>query len=128
MPKFRYKKLGYIALNVTDLDRSTAFYRDVVGLDLSEEAEGAERTAYLRSGADHHTIVLSRAEEAGLKRIGWELEDEGELERAFDGFGRLGLQPTWIGDDERRALCQGPSFRLREPHTRACFEITPTCR
>ena len=29
----RYKKLGYVAFNVSDLDKSIAFYRDMVGLD-----------------------------------------------------------------------------------------------
>ena len=29
----RYRRLGYVALNVTDLDRSEAFYRDQVGLE-----------------------------------------------------------------------------------------------
>ena len=28
----RYKKLGYVALNVTDLARSSVFYRDTLGL------------------------------------------------------------------------------------------------
>ena len=32
---FRYKKLGYVALNVTDMEKSAAFYRDMVGLDPS---------------------------------------------------------------------------------------------
>ena len=27
----RYKKLGYVAFNVSDLDRSVAFYRDTLG-------------------------------------------------------------------------------------------------
>ena len=29
----RYRKLGYVELMVTDLERSAAFYRDVVGLE-----------------------------------------------------------------------------------------------
>jgi len=29
----RYKKLGYVELNVSDLDRSRKFYQDIVGLE-----------------------------------------------------------------------------------------------
>ena len=119
MSEFRYRKLGYIALNVTDLAQSTPFYRDVVGLDLSEQGD---RAAYFRIGPEHHTIVLEQAPQAGLKRIGWELENEGELEPAFDWFRQLGMNPGWLGDNERQALHQGPAFRVREPNTGACFE------
>ncbi len=34
---FRYKKLAYAAINVTDLSRSVPFYRDIVGLDLVKQ-------------------------------------------------------------------------------------------
>ena len=38
----RYRKLGYVALNVTDLKRSTAFYRDTLGLQpVESERSGA---------------------------------------------------------------------------------------
>ena len=37
MAPFRYRKPGYVALNVTDLDKSVHFYRDLVGLQLEEQ-------------------------------------------------------------------------------------------
>jgi len=33
----RYKRLGYIALNVSDLEKSSNFYYTVVGLTLTEK-------------------------------------------------------------------------------------------
>lgn len=36
---FRYKKIGYVALNVSDVDRSTDFYDKVVGLQHVEKIE-----------------------------------------------------------------------------------------
>jgi len=30
----RYKKLGYVELNVSDLEKSRKFYEDIVGLEL----------------------------------------------------------------------------------------------
>ena len=38
----RYRKLGYVELNVSDLDRSETFYRDIVGLQhVGKRADGA---------------------------------------------------------------------------------------
>ena len=34
---FRYRKLGYAALTVTELSRSVVFYRDLLGLDLVQQ-------------------------------------------------------------------------------------------
>ena len=55
-PDFRYKKLGYVALNVTDMERSVAFYRDMVGLQLNEQVE--QGPAFFSCSADHHNVVL----------------------------------------------------------------------
>ena len=63
---FRYEKLGYAALNVTSLERSVPFYRDLMGLDLVELKDDV---AYLRCSADHHNLVLYRSDSPGLKRV-----------------------------------------------------------
>jgi catechol-2,3-dioxygenase len=47
---------GHIGLNVTDLDRSTAFYREVFGFDLAGEGQdGDRRWAFL--AADGRLVV-----------------------------------------------------------------------
>jgi len=116
---FRYRRLGYAALNVSDLERSRAFYADVVGLD---EVTTIDKTSFLRCSSHHHDIILYENETPGIKRIGWELECEDDLAKAFDHFARADLNPTWISDEEANFLRQGPSFRLREPNTSLCLE------
>lgn len=117
---FRYRKLGYVALGVTRLDRSIDFYRDLVGLDLvSRDAGGA----FLRCSRGHHDLVLQEAPAAGLHRVGFELETAGDVERAFAHFESLGLAPRWLDAAQRRALMQGATFRVREPHSRLEFEF-----
>jgi len=56
---FRITRNGPIRLFVKDLDRAIAFYREVIGLALTEEAtwEG-QRCAFLRANTEHHTIAL----------------------------------------------------------------------
>ena len=42
MKMIRYKKLGYVELNVSDLEKSRKFYVDVVGLEfVGERSDGA---------------------------------------------------------------------------------------
>ena len=50
-----YEKLGYMALNVSDVGRSKEFYERQVGLQVSGESDGI---AFLRCSEDHHNIAL----------------------------------------------------------------------
>jgi len=117
---FRYRKLGYVALAVTQLDRSIAFYRDLIGLDL---VDSNAEMACLRCSRDHHNIVLYKAETAGLRRAGWELESPDDLRKAYAHFETLGLKPAWVEAAERRKLKQGESFRVREPNSQLEYEF-----
>jgi 2,3-dihydroxy-p-cumate/2,3-dihydroxybenzoate 3,4-dioxygenase len=115
-PAFRHKKLGYVALNVTDLDRSADFYESVLGLDLTARKHD---TAYLRCGSDHHNVILNRSSKPGLKRVAFELEAPADVAKAFDHFKQLGLSPIWV---DRAELHQAQTFRVREPATDLVFE------
>ncbi|HEY3019866.1 MAG TPA: VOC family protein, partial [Solirubrobacteraceae bacterium] len=61
--------VGHAELLVPDLAASTAFFTDVLGLQVSERAPGR---VYLRAWQDwdHHTLLLTEAEEAGLDHLG----------------------------------------------------------
>src|SRR4028118_239970 len=50
-------RIGHAHLKVADLDRATAFYRDVLGFEVMMEM-GAE-AAFLSAGGDHHQIGLN---------------------------------------------------------------------
>jgi 2,3-dihydroxy-p-cumate/2,3-dihydroxybenzoate 3,4-dioxygenase len=116
---FRYKRLGYVALNVTDLARSTEFYRDVVGLALTETTE--ECTA-LRCSRDHHNMLLYPAATAGLKRIGFELESRQDLDAARAYIVSLGLVIEEVSAEELKRLRTVSAFRFRVPGSGLCLE------
>lgn len=117
----RYEKLGYVALNVTDLKKSTEFYENLVGL--KRETDGPDGEVFFRSSNDHHNIVLYQAPEAGLKRIGWKVESAAELQNAFDHFTKIGLAPKEITKAEAKALGLGRAFRICEPKSGVTFEF-----
>ena len=120
----RYKKLGYVALNVTDLKRSTAFYRDTLGLQpVDNERSGAGEPQFFRCDWDHHNIMLFEGAKPGLKRIGFEMESAGELERLFQHL-KAHKQIVWeVPTEESARFHQHRSIRLHEPHTGATFEF-----
>ena len=120
----RYKKLGYVALNVTDLKRSTAFYRDTLGLQpVENERSGAGEPVFFRCDWDHHNVMLFEGAKPGLKRIGFEMESAAELERLFQHL-KTHKQNVWeVPGEESARFHQRRSIRLHEAHTGATFEF-----
>lgn len=120
MNPIRYAKIGYVALDVTDLARSVAFYERLVGLNLTA-TDGVEQ-AFLRCSVDHHNLILHRAPQPGLRRVGWELQSVEMVSAAFDFLEQAGLAPCWLSDAASRNLAQGPTFRVREPNSTLTLE------
>ena len=121
MAPFRYRKPGYVALNVSDLEKSLHFYRDLVGLQLEERA--GDDIAYLRCSDDHHNVVLYRADEPGIKRMAFELESEKDLEQARAYV----VEQNWtlhdVSAEDVAQLRQGPTFRFSVPEHSIVFEF-----
>ncbi|MGQ0619769.1 MAG: VOC family protein [Panacagrimonas sp.] len=116
---FRYRRLAYVALNVTQLDRSTAFYRDLVGLAVTE---ASDQVVALRCSQDHHNVLLYPAARPGLKRVGFELESRRDLERAREYVQGLGLAIEDVTAEELKALRTVAGFRFRLPGSGLCLE------
>src|SRR3954447_19675183 len=91
---FRYRKLGYVALNVTDVARTADYAAGLVGLEPSGDGPDGER--FFRIGPDHHSLALYPSGQPGYKRSGWELETEADVERAYGWLSDLGLAPEWV--------------------------------
>ncbi|WP_213769160.1 VOC family protein [Caballeronia sp. dw_19] len=121
MALFRYLKPGYVALNVTDPERSIRFYRDLVGLQL-ESCENAD-IAFLRCSDDHHNLVLYRSTEPGVRRMAFQLESDNDLQRAREHVASQGWPLQTLSDSECAHLRQGDTFRFRIPGFDLQFEF-----
>ncbi|MDB5577831.1 MAG: hypothetical protein JWR80_3007 [Bradyrhizobium sp.] len=117
---FRYRRLAYVALDVSDLARSVAFYRDLVGLGLDREQDGI---AYLRCGDQPQALVLKEGLTPGLARVAFELEGRADLDRAFLHLDAEGFAPRWLSSDEASELRVGAALRFREPGCGLLFEL-----
>jgi 2,3-dihydroxy-p-cumate/2,3-dihydroxybenzoate 3,4-dioxygenase len=119
---FRYRKVGYVALNVTDIARTTEFATRTFALENTGTGPAGEQ--FLSCGTEHHDVVLYQSKEPGLLRGAWELESPGDVERAHAHYEALGLKPVWLAQEEKDILGLGvwPAFRVREPTVGLCFE------
>src|SRR5258708_14209508 len=117
-----YEKLGYIAVNVTDVEKSREFYEKRVGLQYSGEGDGG--VAFLRCSEDHHTLALYRSDKPGLKRAGFEMRSEAALAVLARRLGDNGIAVTDVSAAERKLLRLGPgAFRITEPFTGSTYEF-----
>ena len=56
-------RIGHVHLKVADLDRALAFYRDVLGFELTQRY--GQQAAFLSAGGYHHHIGLNTWESKG---------------------------------------------------------------
>ena len=59
-------RIGHVHLKVADLDRSVAFYRDVIGLEVMQRY--GSQAAFLSAGGYHHHLGLNTWESQGGPR------------------------------------------------------------
>lgn len=112
-------RLGHVALETPDLEKSVWFFRDVLGL---EESDRTEETVFLRSLRDweHHTVSLTQSESSGVDHVGWRASAPEDLEAFADQFEDDGIRVQWVEENEE--LGQGEAIRFDAGHGHK-FEI-----
>ena len=55
----KVKKLGHVVFTVSDIERTTKFWTEIMGFQVSDRNEHG--MVFLRHGSDHHTIALCPA-------------------------------------------------------------------
>ena len=111
-------KLGHAVLNVSDLERSTRFYVEVLGFQISD-VYGDDMMpggmVFMRFNPDHHGVALvGGLKEAGngLHHIAFEVGTLDEVLRARDHLKKHGVPVHFEG--RRRAGCQ-LAVEFRDP-------------
>ena len=70
-------KLGHSALLVKDVDAAVAYYRDVLGLSVSEQ--DGDRSAQLSTGLDYASITLEKGAEDKIRHVAFQLDPAVDL-------------------------------------------------
>jgi catechol 2,3-dioxygenase-like lactoylglutathione lyase family enzyme len=86
-------KLGHVAFHVTDVQKVTKFYCDVLGFRVSDWL--GDNFSFLRCGTDHHTINLIETGKNKHFHTAFELRDWGHMQTACDFLSRNGYRILW---------------------------------
>ena len=89
---FHPRKLGHMNCLCADVERSSRFYSDVLGMQLTDRL-GSDGH-WLRIGNEHHVMALVQMGYSHLHHLAFEWIDMGELRVLFDHLGRHG---RWLG-------------------------------
>jgi catechol 2,3-dioxygenase-like lactoylglutathione lyase family enzyme len=79
------KKIGHVVLSVSDIERSTEFWTDVMGFKFSDRNENG--MVFLRNSTDHHSVALIQATENN------ELPKRGQV-----GFDHMALEVATVSE------------------------------
>jgi catechol 2,3-dioxygenase len=90
--------IGHVHLKVSDLDRSEAFYRELLGLEVTERVGGT--FVFMSFGGAHHDLALqghpdlppADPEALGLYHFAMEVAGERELAAAIDRLRDAGIE------------------------------------
>lgn len=108
-PPFAITRASHVRMQVTDLEKSRDFYRDVIGLVVTEETADA---VYLRGWEEtaHHSLVLERGTEAKALQVGLRVRTDDDIARAERFCADAGLRHERVELDN-----QGPTLRFVDP-------------
>lgn len=112
----RFARLGFCELQCSDLAATTAFYRDIMGLELVREDGGREDggKAWLRCSDKPFDIALCQGA-PGLSGAGFELESGQDLDRAFARLSTLDTGVRRCTPAETAALCAKQALVFTDP-------------
>ena len=109
-PPFNIIRASHLALRVTDLGRSRAFYADTLGLHVEDAGEEA---VYLRGLEErqHHSLVLHKAAAPAAQHLGFKVGSEEDLDKAAAYCKAQGMEHAFV---ERPY--QGRTLLAADPH------------
>ncbi|MGE7601611.1 VOC family protein [Peribacillus sp. NPDC097675] len=119
MSKAEISKLGHFGLVSTDLEKSLWFFKEVVGLEETDEVDGVH---YLRAWGDfeHHTLSIRAGEEAYLDHIAWRTKRREDVDIFANQLENSGIAIDWVEEGTEKG--QGKAFRFKLPSNHT-FEI-----
>jgi catechol 2,3-dioxygenase-like lactoylglutathione lyase family enzyme len=115
----RVKKLGHVVFTVSDIERTTKFWTEIMGCQVSDRNEYG--MVFLRSGSDHHTIALVPAKtrdelpkdgRPGFHHCALEVGSVSELFKIRDFLRAKGVPIVYEG---RRGAGGNPGIEFRDP-------------
>lgn len=76
--------MGHVVLHVEDIDASARFYREVIGLRLSDYMVKPYKLMFLRANPRHHSVALFQSPKPGVHHIMFEVLALDDVGRSYD--------------------------------------------
>ena len=76
--------MGHMVLHAQDIDAMSAFYRDLLGLRLSDYMVKPYRLMFLRANPRHHSVGLLQSQQNGVHHVMFEVLALDDVGRAYD--------------------------------------------
>ena len=109
---------GLIQLKVLDMDKSLPVYRDILGLDEVGKTSDGRVMLKCYDEFDHHSVVLRKADKAGLDYVGFKVICPKLLEEMVKEVEKFGYKVSEVSDNPgfgkmyKFTICTGHEFRL----------------
>lgn len=115
----KVRKLGHMVYRVSDIERTTRFWTEIMGFKLSDRNEHG--MVFLRNASDHHTIALAPVTESnplptksqvGFDHLAMEVENVAALFKIRDFLRAKGVTITFEG---RKGPGCNPGVEFMDP-------------
>jgi catechol 2,3-dioxygenase-like lactoylglutathione lyase family enzyme len=94
-PRVQPRRLAHVLMFTSDVGRSLAFYRDVVGLRLSDRSGDGIAFMHGIHGSDHHMIALAKSNGMGLHHLSWDVGSFHEIGLGAMQMADKGFSAGW---------------------------------
>jgi len=75
----RPRRLGHVVITTTDLEVTSRYFTDLIGLKVSDRIGSVGR--FLRCSTDHHNLLVLQAPSVYLHHTAWQVDDVDEVGR-----------------------------------------------
>lgn len=72
-PFVRPRRLSHVLVFTSDVDRAVDFYRDILGLGLSDAAGDGIAFMHGIHGSDHHLVAFAKSDATGFHHCSWDV-------------------------------------------------------
>lgn len=109
----RPRRLSHLLMFASDVSASIAFYRDVLGLKLSDHSGDGIAFLHGAHGSDHHLIAVAKSHAGGLHHSSWDVGSVHEVGLGAEHMKAHGHDRGWgLG---RHVLGSNYFYYVRDP-------------
>jgi catechol 2,3-dioxygenase-like lactoylglutathione lyase family enzyme len=89
------RRLSHAVMFTSSVDRSVSFYRDVLGMRLSDRSRDAVAFMHGRHGSDHHLLAFVASSSKGWHHSAWDVADVNEVGAGAEQMRKAGYFEGW---------------------------------